>query len=64
MKFEKVYQFEVEKELRKGKEIWFVDKQKKEIGCVNGVLIKEFFEMINPDNENRFHFWIEEQKDV
>lgn len=64
MKFKKVYSFQLEQEIKNGKDVWYADKQNKEIGYVNGVLLKDFFEMTNQENESRFEFWIEEQEDV
>lgn len=62
MIYEKVYEFMVQEEVEKGKDVYCLDKQEKEVLHVNVLGLEFALKLIcDAKDNNRFEFWSEEK---
>ena len=67
MNFSKIYWFDAVHEIEKGETVFCVDKQKREVLCLNDLKVKEVFDILNcckNEDLNRYDFWIEKETAV
>ena len=65
MQYKTIYYFMVEDEIKKGEDVYCLDKQEKDVLHVNQLNYEYAIKLINDAKDNdRYEFWKETQKDA
>lgn len=60
--YKDIYGFQAMDEIRKGKDVYVIDKEDREVYCMNTMRVADFINIVNSDNDNdRFSFYIIEE---
>lgn len=60
--YKDIYGFQTMDEIRKGKDVYVIDKKDREVYCMNTMRVADFINIVNSDNDNdRFSFYIIEE---
>lgn len=60
--YKDIYGFQAMDEIRKGKDVYVIDKEDREVYCMNTMRVTDFINIVNSDNDNdRFSFYIIEE---
>lgn len=60
--YKDIYGFQAMDEIRKGKDVYVIDKEDREVYCMNTMCVADFINIVNSDNDNdRFSFYIIEE---
>lgn len=60
--YKDIYGFQAMDEIRKGTDVYVIDKGNREIYCMNTMRVADFINIVNRDNnDNRFSFYIVER---
>lgn len=65
MRYKSLYAFEVVDYIRKGCNVWMLDRDCGEVAELTEMPLQEFFDVIDTateDKQNRFAFWIDEKE--
>jgi hypothetical protein len=60
--YKDIYGFQAMDEIRKEKDVYVIDKEDREVYCMNTMRVADFINIVNSDNDNdRFSFYIIEE---
>ena len=60
--YKDIYGFQAMGEIRTGKDVYVIDRERREIYCMNTMCVADFVKVVNSDNSNdRFSFYVVEE---
>ena len=61
-KYRTIYAFEAITKVVGGETVYMLDKEDRDVYCVNELRVKHLADVLRADDDDRFMFWIEERE--